>query len=732
MKCGKVISKSFIVAAAAFLIMQTRPTPASPKESQSSQQPPLKYEVSVTLKLIQVYVTDKSGKPVRDLTREEFKLTDNGKPVAFSAFERHELAAAPTAGVEAPAPEPAAATEPAVAPVLNRKFVILFDFAYNTAHGIVAGVKAAQHFLDTEVRPEDELAFISVSMMKGLRIHEFLTTDHGKIMAALDKVTSKDIAGRAEEIEQAYWMTADTAGESRAISREEEARIRSMDLERRNSMRQTENYFKDLTIFAQALRLVQGQKSVLFFSTGVPSSLINATRSAGTDQQVGRTGSAQWSSTGSIFQIGDSVLLPLQEAMLKEFSASNCLFYAFDTRESSKLPALFTYDEMAFLNRPSGGLLGADTGGLFRDDKTTGMDSLRRLSKQTGGKYYSNINMHEKNLDEVSAVTGTYYVLGFSIPEVADGEFHKIGVEVTRRGCEVRTQPGYFNPKPFRDHTDVEKDIQLFDLALNERSEFQTPKALPVSALTYDAGQGARVRALARIPQGIWGQLGGQTAEIVALFFDAQDNLMSLQRVALTRADYAGKELLFSAGTAAKPGAVKCRVVLRDLDTGQSAVASATVYSGPSNRQVLAVFSPLLLVEGGGLFHIEGVVKGAAESPAWRELYPYDTKAFSPVVGQEAIRTGKVFVVLPYSAPGLGAADLTFKANLVNSATGQSVAVPLELRESMTRENVKAQTLEIALAAVPEGTYILFIHVGNKLTGQVVSARAALKVGGSG
>ena len=204
---------------------------------------------------------------------------------------------------------------------------------------------------------------------------------------------------------------------------------------------------------------------------------------------------------------------------------------------------------------------------------------------------------------------------------------------------------------------------------------------------------------------------------------------MSLQRVALTRADYAGKELLFSAGTAAKPGAVKCRVVLRDLDTGQSAVASTTVYCGPSNRKVLAVFSPLLLVEGGGLFHIEGVVKGAAESPAWRDLYPYDAKAFSPLVGQEAIRAGKVFVVLPYSAPGLGAADLTFKANLVNSATGQNVAVPLELRESVIRETVRAQTLEIALAGVPEGTYILFIHVGNKLTGQVVSARVPLAVG---
>jgi hypothetical protein len=110
----------------------------------------------------------------------------------------------------------------------------------------------------------------------------------------------------------------------------------------------------------------------------------------------------------------------------------------------------------------------------------------------------------------------------------------------------------------------------------------------------------------------------------VALFFDAQGTLLSLQRLALARADLGGKEMLFTAGTSARPGAIKCRIVLRDMDTGQSAVASTVAYIGPSNRQSLSVFTPLVLVEGGGLFHLEGVVKGKAESPAWRELYPYD------------------------------------------------------------------------------------------------------------
>lgn len=679
---------------------------------------PLQYNVSVILKLIQVYVTDKSGKPIRDLTKDEFTLTDNGKPVTISAFEKHELATGPT-GVETPAPESNAASGAAPARILNRKYILLFDFAFNTARGIVASVEAARHFLKTEAQPEDEIALISYSMMRGVRIHEFLTTDHSKINAALAAITSKEIAGRADEVEQAYWMMADMNFESKDVAS-------NMEAQRQDSAHQAQEYFAALARLAKALRLVQGEKNVLFFSSGVPSSLINSVRRAGTASMDGRNTERQ--STGSTFDVGNSELRPLQETLLKELSASNCSVYSFDTRESSKLPSLFTYDEMAFLNRPSGGLLGADSGGAFRDDKTTGMDSLRRLSQQTGGKYYSNIALHEKSLEEVLAVTGAYYVLGYPISTAMDGQFHDIKVEVARKGCQVRTQPGYFNPKPFREYTDIEKNIHLFDLALNERSEFQAPKMLAISALSYNPGQGSRVRALVRIPDEIWVPFTGQAAEIVALFFDAQDALMSLQRIAVPLNEYRGREVLFSAAVSARSGPTKCRIVVRDLDSGQSAVASTTAYSGPSSRQALSVFSPLLIVEGGGLFSLEGVVKGTAETPSWRGIYGYDAANFSPVIGEEPVGGGKVGVLLPYSAPGLGAGDLTFKANLVNSSTGENLAVPLKVGESTTQETVETQTLTISLEDVPNGKYLLYIHVGNKVTGQVASARVSLVV----
>jgi len=683
------------------------------------QQPPLQYDVSVTLKLVQVYVTDRSGNPVRDLTKEDFALTDNGKRVVFTEFEKHDLTLV-TPAAEPAAPEVKHGSAPGDTATLNRKFIILFDFAYNTLKGVAASIKAAGHFLETEARPEDETALLSVSMLKGLKIHEFLTTDHDKVKKALAEVTTKDIAGRADEIEEKYWLSVANPGLGEPGARMGQS---SMEMERLESACQAGNYFRALTRLAQALRLVPGEKSVLFFSGGVPYSLVNMSRGAGSQESTSRNAQE---STGSIFVVADSVLGPLQEAMLKEFSASNCTFYAFDIRESSKIPALFTFDQMAFMNRASSGMLGADTGGLFRDDKTTGMDSLRRLSRQTGGQYYSNIGLYEKNLEEVSAVTGTYYVLGYSIPTAADGKFHDVKVEVKRKGCRVRTQAGYFNPKPYSAYTDLEKSIHLFDLALNERSELRLAKPLAISALAYDADQGQRVRALTRIPRGVWNELGGKTAELVVLFFDAQDGLLSLQRTVVSPADYQGQDLLFTAGILPHPGLTKCRVVLRDLETGRSAVASAQVHVGTVGAQAISVHSPLLIVQRGGLFQLEGVVKGISESPSWREIYPFDAEAFSPILGGDVIEASNVGVIIPYSASGVLPSDLIIKANLVNSTSGENLAVPFELRESSKRGAVEILRLELSLDGVPSGAYLLYVHIGDKASGAQASAYVPL------
>ncbi len=52
---------------------------------------PLEYKISVALKLITVYVTDKKGNPIEGLTIDDFIVTDNGQPVKLTELEKYVL-----------------------------------------------------------------------------------------------------------------------------------------------------------------------------------------------------------------------------------------------------------------------------------------------------------------------------------------------------------------------------------------------------------------------------------------------------------------------------------------------------------------------------------------------------------------------------------------------------------------------------------------------------------------
>ncbi|MEE9390538.1 MAG: hypothetical protein V3U91_04780, partial [Candidatus Aminicenantaceae bacterium] len=58
-----------------------------PERSQKAFQ----YEVTVVLKLVQVFVTDNEGNPVTDLTKDDFILYDNSKLQTITDFEKHLL-----------------------------------------------------------------------------------------------------------------------------------------------------------------------------------------------------------------------------------------------------------------------------------------------------------------------------------------------------------------------------------------------------------------------------------------------------------------------------------------------------------------------------------------------------------------------------------------------------------------------------------------------------------------
>lgn len=694
----------------------------------------LQLERAVIVKLIQVYVTDRDGNPVMDLSKDDFTVLDDGKSVVLTEFERHDLRLSQTSPATSDDSPLSKGKEPSE---LNRKFFLIFDFAFNNQMGVSGSLKAALHFLDTQIRPGDEIAVLSMSTRKGITIHEFLTSDHAKARLAVAALTSKDLAGRAEEIENEYWRLAGLSqymGDSAAL------RLETLRLEgaRRQSKFQTLDYITAFTDLAKAFRLVPGQKSFLLFSSGIPSSLIHGNPSVAPSTSAAETVAAvpdQPPAGGTRFStdMGDTVIQPLFAAMLKEFNSSGCSFFAFDTRESAKLTQLFGYDDRGFELRLGGffsaGAVGSSVSNPFQDDKTTGMDTLKTLSKRTGGKYFSNIGLYEKNLTEVQNTTGAYYVLGYPISTASDGKYHALNVVVKGKRLQVRAPGGYFNPKPFLGYSKLERDIHLFDLALNRRSEFLEPSDVPLAYLAYEAGEGPRLRIISRLSRQLMQEIGGDSLEFVSLILDDQENVIGLQQAVASQSAMKENEAIFSSGFSIKPGSYKCRLVVRNLVSGKSAVGSIRAFVPKRDRGMIALCSPLLLVAGPGPMSLDGTVKGNTDDLKWRDIYPYDPTTYSPYVSGLPLNTDKFTMLIPISFSGPEEPRIQFVFRLVDLSNGTTLPIGFQELPSITRKSVTARFWEIIISNAPAGEYALYVSIADSQSGQQITTNTRIMIG---
>ena len=676
----------------------------------------LHYDINVVLKLVQVSVVDRKGRPVEDLTRDDFAVFDNGRQVTVTDFEVHRLKPARSPVVPKPA-EPPASVAPTVptAPSstgLFRKFFFFFDFAFNNARGIVKAKQAALDFLRSKVRADDEAAVIVYSQVRGLRVLEYLTRDHRKIGEVIETIDRKAASGRASEIEQQYWRES---GEGAALPRESapgtpQPGSPNYNWERQEAKRIVQFFFMRLSDLARALRYVQGRKHFLFFSTGVPASMVYGAQ----------TGSPLGAGSGrSRFDAGDTVLIGQNEAMLREFAASGCSFYTFDTRESAKVPSLFDYDEQTFASGyrdlfSAEGVFQGSTG-VFKEEAVTGKNSLERLSQTTGGKYFGNIDAYTRSLDQVQNLTGSFYVLGYPVPEKEDGAFHEVRVEVRRPGCEVRGAGGYFNPRPFREFSGLEKKLHLFDLVLNERAFSRLPERFPLKTLTVQTSGASGLVLVGLIPDELAAALESGPLEFVSVVFDEKDDVVDMQRLELS--DRPRRSCLFQARVPVGPGAYRCRLVVRNTANGRAAVSSVSgVIVGPP-ASGLSVLSPMLFktaregverVETRGSFSREGLSLGG--------FYPFDSEDLLPVI--EGFETGEeLTVVVPCAVKDGGETDLVVGARLLDAHTGVEVAAPFFIKGRKRRDGLEVVSLGLPAGALGAGGYILYVHVQDPVSG---------------
>jgi VWFA-related protein len=622
---------------------------ASSQSSSASQeavrpQKPLQYEARVTLKLIQVIVTDRKGNPLTDLGKDDFILYDNGEQKILTEFEKHILS---LPSVKALAEEKLALTPLASKPrLLNRKFFLLFDFAYTDENltGLRVARRAALDFIDTKLIPTDEVGVVSFSGKRDLQIHEFQTTDHQKIRKAVESLGIRDVTGAMTSGSAAGWS------EARFVAR---------------------NFSWALTAFAQALRYVPGQKQIILISKGIPGRFINSPESRNSDLRYAFT------------ELG------------KELATSNISIYPINTE-----------DPMAPLSMP---------------ESQRGASTLRELASTTGGQYLGNAVNSSEHFEKVQTLTGTYYVLGYPITETWDGKYHKIKVRVSRPDCVVRAQEGYLAPKPFAKYSDLEKQIQLVDVALAENPLSQAPARFAMQALACSAAPQNNLGFVAEIPLEKLGEVRGTKVEVISLVFNAVDDIVDQRRTESDLKAVERSKVFYLSVLSAPPGTYRCRIVLRNLETGRAGVAGVTTVVPERKANELLLYPPLLLIpEKGAIYIGENAAKGSggkAGSILLAKAFLFDPAQFAPHLEKSLKRNTEIWAAVRCAAEIGKGADLKLSAFLLDSITGKEIPVPLAIIAEKEERGEKVLFIRLQIPEVEPDTYALHLVAENTASG---------------
>lgn len=394
---------------------------ASPAFGQETD-PTFFESIDVNVVNVEVYVTDKDGKRVHGLTKEDFQVLEDGKPVEISNFyavSEGKVSEAQAAPEEA-APEPAAAPEP---DRNQRLYLAIFLDNRSLLPGSRKRILESVRDFAARLRPEDRVLIAAYD--GSLTVRQGLTGDPATLAAALDEMAkiapggSSSLAERRRllaEIDAAYPLTQ---GENqRSLAAVELAEQLYYSIKSYGNQVNAENraaigHLKD---FVDSLAGLPGRKALLFVSGGFVLRPIETflraweSKFSPIARQVGY----------SPFDASRDDSTPLIQELIEHANSNRVTFYSLGATPelagvSAEVGASDTYDvNMEAMDRTSLQssliMIAGGTGGLSSVDTATG-----------------------PMLDRMRQDFDTYYSLGYVPAQGRDGR---------RRRVEVKTRDG--------------------------------------------------------------------------------------------------------------------------------------------------------------------------------------------------------------------------------------------------------------------------------------------------
>jgi VWFA-related protein len=421
--------------------------------------------------LVRVVVRDANGHAVGGLAKDDFRLSDNGKPQTLTVFTVEHFKATPMA---APPPISATAksTEPTeAAPALElpqRYVAFYFDDLVVNFEDMTHVRAAADKYIDSSLQPGDRAGVFTSS---GLGDLDF-TDDRAKLHEALanlrphprTKMTEHDCpaltpyeAYLIDDLHDdimlniATWEViccACSCDPKICDNPQEQAQVAAK-VTWQNDQVQSRQCLHVLTNLVRRMGSLPGQRSILWLSQG-------------------------FLTFGTISDVGELTDRALREHVVINGLDARGLWVNIPGGEASEGNTLpFSTNSVA-----RGGSSGIDPTLFTRQSmyratgKLLNQDVMAEVAHDTGGIFIHNTNDYDGGFRMGGALPEFTYLLAFSPQNLKyDGKFHKLKVELaSSKGLSVQARNGYFAPN--QELSPAERAKREIDEAVFSRDEY--------------------------------------------------------------------------------------------------------------------------------------------------------------------------------------------------------------------------------------------------------------------
>jgi hypothetical protein len=241
-----------------------------------------------------------------------------------------------------------------------------------------------------------------------------------------------------------------------------------------------------------------------------------------------------------------------------------------------------------------------------------------------------------------------------------------------------------------------------------------------MQALPLACGSKDNLVFIAEIPKSRLSEVEGQKIEAVSLLFNELDEIVDSRRLPLDLAiNRAGQDgFFFFTFLSARPGTYKCRIVLRNNETGNAAVSGVSVIVSEGGADKPLILPPLLLSEAAGM-----VLSGEAgyeqegrteEATRVGQMFLFDPKRYSPFLGDQLLAGGALAASIRCAVARDDVSGLELSARLSGQALGKEITIPLSILEKRDGKNVRVFLVRLEIPKVNPGPYKLSFIVHDR------------------